>query len=134
MSCQPLDHGGDCLRCIHTYWNRDKFPSGDNCIFSIRALYHCVSNMISHFYFSHIWTDRVDDPCGFLSKREWQWSLVSSHALIDIEEIDTNHFDLDAGFPCIRLRYRNIFKLQGFPSTELFHTDSFHMTTLFFMK
>src|SRR5512132_130823 len=107
MRRHALDHYRDGLIDIYTFWNWNQSPCRDHCTFCIGSLNIRIRHTVTDFYIGHTRTDSIHRARGFLSECERQRPLIATHALIDIEEVQSDYFDLDAGFPFAWFRQGN---------------------------
>src|SRR5689334_23010419 len=97
MSCHSLEHYSSCLLRTNTGWNWNEAPSWSNGVLGVRTLHTSIDHAITRLDIGQTGSHRVYRPGGLLPQRERQGSLVTTHTMIDIDEIDSNRFDLHPG-------------------------------------
>src|ERR1041384_5219900 len=95
MSCRSLKHHGSRLLKVDATWDGNQSPSWSERVFCIGTLRTRISNAVSGLDLCYLRSHGIHRPSGFLSQCEGQRSLITSDAMIDVNEVDANGFDLD---------------------------------------
>src|SRR5262245_17386482 len=126
MRGHPLKHGGGGGTAVEFSWHRDEFPRGHDRILRIGSRFHGVSDAIPDLNLRRIGSHRVDDPRRFSTQRKRRRQWIEPRALIDIDVVDTDRFDLDARLTGFWLGYWNFLIDESFRTTIFVNADGFH--------
>src|ERR1041385_841185 len=130
MSCRSLEHYGSRLLKVDATWDGNQSPSRSERVFCIGTLCTCISNVVPGLDVCYLRSHGIHRPSSFLSEREWQRSLITADAMIDVNEVDADGFDLDPHFAFSWLWHREVFIRQCFQASILMYTNNFHTITL----
>ena len=118
MGSHSLKHGRGCRKAVDIGRHGDELPRRHNGIFRVGPRLHRIGNAVADFDLRDIRAGGIDQTGCFPPEGERQRQRVETGALIDVDVVEADGFDLDARFTGLGFRDRNLFVFENFRSAK----------------